>query len=292
MKHGLNAVADSSPEPQSYSVRYFYENFLHGEMKLRAPLFVAILSVAIQHYDHRGDLGSLEAFLPAHALVIFSLTVASALLSLFERTSRMGIILFIAIVAIDFAPRWINLANHTYLAFWTVPLAVLFREWWKSELYSQYLRITLAIVMFAAAAQKLLAGTYIDGSYIYFLGNTGSLTERMFSFTCDSTTGVPCIYVKFISTFILLWQIAVGILLLWGVRSLVFLAIEIGFLLGAGLFADEMNFQVLNIALLCLVFRVGMPIWLLATCLALLVIDVFTISYLLQFLKPLVQYAG
>jgi hypothetical protein len=72
----------------------------------------------------------------------------------------------------------------------------------------------------------------------------------------------------------------------------VFLAIEIGFLLGAGLFADEMNFQVLNVALLCIVFRVGMPIWLLATCLALLVIDIFTISYLLQNLKPLVPYAG
>ena len=72
--------------------------------------------------------------------------------------------MFIAVVAVDFVPRWIKLANHTYLALWTVPLAVLFREWWKSELYSQYLRITLAIVMFAVVTQKLLAGTYIDGS--------------------------------------------------------------------------------------------------------------------------------
>ena len=62
--------------------------------------------------------------------------------------------------------------------------------------------------------------------------------------------------------------------------------------LGAGLFADEMNFQVLNIALLCIVFRVGMPIWLLGTCLALLVIDVFTISYLIEQLTSLVQHAG
>ena len=261
-------------------------------MRDRAPLFVAILSVAIQHYDDEGNLWSLEAFLPAHGSIIFGLIVSSALLCLLERTSRIGIILFIAIATIDFAPHWTRLANHTYLALWTVPLAVLFREWWKSELYSQYLRITLAIVMFAAAAQKLLAGTYIDGSYIYYLGNNGSLTERMFSFTCDSTTGVPCIYVKIISNFILLWQFVVGVLLLWGVRSIVFLAIEIGFLLGAGLFADEMNFQVLNIALLCLVFRVGMPIWLLITCLALLVIDVFTISYLLKLLQPLVQHAG
>ena len=116
-----------------------------------------------------------------------------------------------------------------------------------------------------------------------------SLTERMFSFACDNTSGVPCVYVKIISIFILLWQLTVGILLLWGVRSIVFLAIEIGFLLGAGLFADEMNFQVLNIALLCIIFRVGMPFWLLATCIVLLFIDLYTISYLL---KPLVQYVS
>ena len=109
-----------------------------------------------------------------------------------------------------------------------------------------------------------------------------SLTERMFSFACDNTSGVPCVYYQIISIFILVWQLAVGILLLWGVRSIVFLAIEIGFLLGAGLFADEMNFQVLNIALLCLVFRVGMPMWLLATCIALLFIDLYKISYLLK----------
>jgi hypothetical protein len=65
-----------------------------------------------------------------------------------------------------------------------------------------------------------------------------------------------------------------------GIRSLLFLAIEIGFLLGAGVFADEMNFQVLNIALLCIVFNVGMPIWLLLTCLSLLIIDLFGLGNL------------
>jgi hypothetical protein len=292
MKYGAGALAETSLMLRNISLRNFYADLSRGEMKDRAPLFVAILSVAIQHYDNWGRTEFLQAFLPAYSIVLFCLVVLSALLCLFERTNRIGIILFIAIVAVNFVPRWTSLANHTFLALWTVPLAVLFREWWKSELYSQYLRITLAIVMFAAAAQKLLAGTYIDGSYIYWLGSNGTLTERMFSFTCDSSTGVPCIYVKIISNFILLWQIIVGVLLLWGVRSVLFLAIEIGFLLGAGLFADEMNFQVLNIALLCIVFRVGMPIWLLGTCLALLVIDAFTISYLVQQLIPLVLHAG
>jgi len=149
-----------------------------------------------------------------------------------------------------------------------------------SYLFSFYLRLTLAIAMLAAFLQKVLAGTYVDGTYIYWLSMQGSPTERLFSFACDLSAGVPCLAHKLISQFILLWQLSVGVLLLLGIRSLIFLTIEIGFLLGAGLFADEMNFQVLIIALLCVVFRVGMPAWLLLICLLLLVIDVFGVGYL------------
>ena len=85
-----------------------------------------------------------------------------------------------------------------------------------------------------------------------------------------------------IGIFILAWQLIVGVLLLLGLNSLIFLAIEIGFLLGAGVFADEMNFQVLNIALLCIVFRFGMPLWLAALSIALLVIHLFSISALVD----------
>lgn len=284
MEPSSSADVELPLKPQNSAIWRFHEDFLHGDLKDRAPLFVAILSVAFQHYPYWTDPGDLESFLHEYSLVILGLVVFSAFLSLFASTSRFAIILFTACAVIDTIPRWTYLANHTYLALWTIPFAVLFKEWWKSDLYSLYLRVTLGIVMFAAFAQKLLAGTYIDGSYIYFLSSNGSLTERMFSFACDGTSGVPCIYIRLISIFILLWQLTVGILLLWGIRSIVFLAIEIGFLLGAGVFADEMNFQVLNIALLCLVFRVGMPIWLLTTCITLLVLDVYTISYLLQLL--------
>lgn len=274
-------------KPQNFLTWRFYEDYDHGYLKYRASLSVALLSVVFQQHNQWLNTGGLETFFPGYFLAIFGLVVLSALLSLFASTSRFAIILFITVAAIDMIPRWTSLANHSFLALWSIPLAVLFKEWWKSDLYSLYLRVTLGIVMLAAFAQKLLAGTYIDGSYIYWLSNNGSLTERMFSFACDMTSGVPCVYIRLISIFILLWQLTVGILLLWGVRSIVFLTIEIGFLLGAGVFADEMNFQVLNIALLCIVFRVGMPMWLLATCITLLVIDVFEISYLF---KPLVQY--
>jgi hypothetical protein len=284
MNHDSFARAELALNSQNFLMWRFYKSLLHGDLKYRVPLSVAILSVAFQQYSYWRYQGDLGLFFHGYTLVLFGLVVFSAFLSLFASTSRFAVMLFIAIAAIDIVPRWTMLSNHAFLALWCIPVAVFFKEWWKSDLYSLYLRVTLGIVMFAAVAQKLLAGTYIDGSSIYWLSGHGVLTERMFSFACDNTSGVPCVFYKIIAIFILVWQLAAGILILWGVRSLVFLAIEIGFLLGAGLFADEMNFQVLNIALLCLIFRVGMPLWLLATCIALLFIDLYKISYLLNLL--------
>jgi hypothetical protein len=138
--------------------------------------------------------------------------------------------------------------------------------------------------MLGAAAQKLLAGTYLDGSYIAFLSYFGSTTENMFFVLCSADTlNNPCGWHKFLGTFIVLWQIGVGLLLLAGVRSLLFLTVEVGFLLGAGLYADEMNFQVLNIALLCIAFRVGMSYGLFIACGALLLIDMHSIGRFVQY---------
>jgi len=217
------------------------------------------------------------------------LILCAAVLCLFPRSSRLGVAVFTLGAALVVWPEWQMMANHAWLAVWTIPPAIIFSQWWRSDLYSLYLRVTLGIVMLAAFAQKIVAGTYVDGTYIYWLSAYGDTTKRMFSFACDLSEGAPCLAYKLIGQFILVWQLAVGVLLLLGVRSLIFLAIEVGFLLGAGLFADEMNFQVLNIALLCIVFQVGMPTWLLLGCLLLLVVDVFQISYLI---RELVQYVS
>jgi len=82
--------------------------------------------------------------------------------------------------------------------------------------------------------------------------------------------------------FIVAWQAVVGILLLIGVRNLLFLAIEIAFLLGAGIYADEMNFQVLNIALLCVGFGYGMRIWIFILCSIFLIVDLYGISSIIN----------
>jgi hypothetical protein len=261
----------------------------------RVPLAVAMLSVAFEEWVEDVAKGWKSEGADAFGVDLLNeglnagLIFCAVALCLFPKSSRLGVALFILTAAFTRLPIWMGLANHTWLALWTIPMAVVFKDWWRSDLYALYLRVTLGVVMLAAFAQKVLAGTYVDGSYIYWLSTHGDTTERMFSFACDLSAGVPCLAYKLIGQFILVWQFAVGVLLLLGVRSLIFLTIEVGFLLGAGLFADEMNFQVLNIALLCVVFQVGMPIWLIISCLLLLVIDVFQISYLLT---EMLQYVS
>lgn len=199
--------------------------------------------------------------------------------TLTEKYSRIAVAVFSLFFVYDAFPTWVEQANHSWLAVWTIPIAMLFAKWWEQPLYADYIRVTLGIVMLAAAAQKLLAGTYLDGTYIAYLSYYGSTTENMFRFLCsDDTLYTPCGWHKFLGTFIVIWQISVGLLLLAGLRSVLFLAVEVGFLLGAGIYADEMNFQVLNIALLCIAFRVGMSYGLFIACGALLLIDIHGIS--------------
>lgn len=244
---------------------------------LRLALAIAILTVGFEKsLEMPGDIGT-----ERYHLVAATLTMLAAVpLVLLERTTRLGIVLFTAGLAVYVAVKWAGYHNHGWLTAWTIPVAALFgMRWWDSDLYRWYLRMTLGIAMLAACAQKLLAGTYIDGSYITYLSLHGSSTERLFGFLCcaDAANG-SCGWHRFLGTFIVVWQAAVGILLIAGLRSIAFLAIEVAFLLGAGLYADEMNFQVLNIALLCIGFGYGMRPWLCAICLALLLVDTYSIS--------------
>lgn len=216
-------------------------------------------------------------------LLLVACLLATVPAVFFVRISRLAIVAFTLFLALHVVNEWHTLANHTWLAAWTIPAAAFVSKWWERGTYADYLRITLGIVMLAAAAQKIMAGTYIDGTYIAHLSHQGDPTEQMFRFFCSAQTlQSPCGWHRFLGTFIVVWQVAVGLLLLAGLRSLWFLFIEVSFLLGAGLYADEMNFQVLNIALLCIAFRVGMSYWLFAICAALLVVDVYGIGRLVE----------
>lgn len=287
--HTADEPADEAPQRAESYLSKISRMYEESGARFRAPLSLALLSVAFQEYPS-WLRSSVKVFM-YDRLVLDLLgagLVLAALLAVSARTSRLAIAIFIVIALVAILPDWMAIANHTYLALWSIPVAILFKEWWRSDLYAFYLRLTIGIVMLAAFSQKILAGTYVDGSYIAWLSINGSPTEQLFSFLCDNASPDPCVYYRTISIFILAWQLCVGILLLLGLNSLVFLAIEVGFLLGAGVYADEMNFQILNIALLCIIFRYGMPLWLLAVSIALLVMDLYGISY---FVGILVNHA-
>ncbi len=242
----------------------------------RLALMTAMMSVVFEKSTKLARYNFDEGYEPVIMLAGMAATLPFVL---FEKYSRIAILLFVLLLAPTVYTSWATYANHSWLALWAIPVALLFSKFWDDPLYANYLRVTLGVVMLAAFSQKVLAGTYWDGSYIAYLSYYGSHTERMFQFLCtDATLQVPCGWHRFIGIFIMGWQFAVGALLLAGVRSLLFLFVEISFLLGAGVYADEMNFQVLNIALLCIAFRVGMSYRLFSICVILLVIDLHGIG--------------
>lgn len=288
MRSWFARTADGPSAGQSQETDHYFSRLskVYGEsgVRYRAPLAVAILSVSFQEFPAWLKPGLKLYVYGAPSLALLGVgLLLSSVLAAFASTSRLAVAIFIAVAAIGVLPEYQVLANHTYLALWCIPIAVLFREWWTSDLYAFYLRMTLGIVMIAAFSQKILAGTYLDGSFIAYMSTAGASSERLFSLFCDSASPDPCVVYRLVSIFILTWQLVVGVLLLLGLNSLVFLAIEISFLLGAGIYADEMNFQVLNIAVLCIVFRFGMPLWLLALSVALLVFDRYGVSMLIDF---------
>jgi hypothetical protein len=247
----------------------------------RWALAVAILSVLFE------KLPRFEAnlFYDRYHLLFATVCIAiSCALVLSEKLSRIGLFLFTISIFVYAFSSWSAYHNHGWLSVWTIPAALAFgAKWWDSELYRFYLRASLGIAMLAACAQKVLAGTYLDGSFITFLSFYGGTTEQMFGFLCGPEAKLhSCTAHQGLGIFIVAWQAVVGVLLLIGVRNLLFLAIEIAFLLGAGIYADEMNFQVLNIALLCVGFGYGMRIWIFILCSIFLIVDLYGISSIIN----------
>ena len=180
--------------------------------------------------------------------------------------------------------KWTIYPNHGWLTIWILLAAPLTRRWWEDKDYWTYIRMTMGIVMLAACAQKLMAGSYLDGSYITYLSYEGGTTEQLFGFLCDRKEAMEagCQPHQAIGFFLVAWQGIVGLLLLTGLQSPIILFVEIAFLIGAGIYADELNFQVLNIAFLCIAFGIGMARWLAIICSIMLLVDFFSLSRIVE----------
>src|SRR5262245_16196633 len=154
--HTADHISDGVSEKSEPYFTKLSRKYAESGVRYRAPLTIALFSVAFQKYP----LWTLSGKLALHDQLIHEFVVASivicALLAALARTSRLAVAIYIVIAVIAILPDWTDMANHDWLAFWTIPVAVLFREWWKSDSYSVYLRATLGIVMIAAFLQKVM----------------------------------------------------------------------------------------------------------------------------------------
>ncbi|MEO1160439.1 MAG: hypothetical protein AAFW74_08260, partial [Pseudomonadota bacterium] len=163
---------------------------------IRLALMTAMLSVCFERIPEHFKPENFDWFF---SIALAAGAVAALAATLTEKYSRIAVAIFCVFFLYAVLDRWAAQANHAWLAVWSIPVAVLFTKWWQQPLYADYLRITLGVVMLGAAAQKILAGTYLDGSYIAFLSYFGSTTENMFRILCsEDTLSNPCGWHKFL----------------------------------------------------------------------------------------------
>lgn len=241
---------------------------------MQLALWVAFVSIVFQQGD--------DLYVPntAGAEIGIFLMLVGVVVYCWSGTRQLGTWVFVTGLLISFAFDWYAAANHTWLAVWTLAPVVLFAAWWHERAYTDYVRYTLGFVMLAAAIQKVVAGTYLNGHYLAWMSNYGSASEQAFGFLC--APGEVCGWYVVVSVASVAWQLLVAGFLLLGWKNLWVIGTEVAFLLAVGLFADEMNFQVLNVTLLCIAFRFAIPIWLAVACLAFLVVDLFGVSYFIE----------
>jgi hypothetical protein len=248
---------------------------------MQTALWIAMLSVIFERADALIFYFTRGEYYLTSVIFLMIVVLFTFLYRPLRHASICVFSLGLVLLTID---DWALQANHSWLAFWLITPLVLFPNWWEGISYISYTRITLGVVMLTAGVQKIVTHTYLDGSYITYLSYYGSISEQLFRFVCDSTVLTePCIGHISIGVFIVFWQILVGLLLVFGIMGFWVLMIEVSFLLGAGFYADEMNFQTLNIAMLTIALGYGMKHWLAVACIGLLIIDIIGVGDIIEY---------
>lgn len=172
-------------------------------------------------------------------------------------------------------------ANHVFFSLFLLFPIALFPNKESSEIYSDYVRRCLAIVMIAAATQKLIAGSYLNGDFLKYLASGGDPNENLLLAVCLGQPITECDVLLYISILTVVWQYAIGVLLLINCRHILALVAELLFVLGVGFVTDEMNFQTVNIAALLIAFRIAAPPIVFIGFATLLIIDFFGVENVL-----------
>ena len=184
---------------------------------------------------------------------------------------------FISLILICFS-NWQSVANHIWLLIWIFAGLIFLNSGGKTKLVRDYVRLTLGLVMFSAAIQKVVSGTYIDGSFLAYLTQYGSYTEAYFgNIICKDLDPYKCTNLSIIGTSVIIWQIVIALLLFFNVMNRWVAILEVLFLVSVGVYADELNFQIINIALFCIAFGFKLNLIQFLSLIFIVLVDVVTL---------------
>lgn len=173
-------------------------------------------------------------------------------------------------------------ANHAFLCLWLlIPLAI-FPSQISNPRYSDYVRMTLGIVMTVAAIQKIISGNYLNGVYFKHLSTSIKPGAEILEFLCFGQELANCHTLTYLSIFVVAWQFIIGLCLLFNFRYKAIIWMEIFFVLGVGAITDEMNFQAINVTALMLAFHIRLTPLIFTGIMGLLLIDWIQIHEMLE----------
>ena len=258
-------------------------------LKKLAPFSIIITTLSV-YFEHVFRDPGIMKNLSLEFIFVVSLLGLAFLGVCFKKHHRLSLSLFFLIhILTTFVISWSIFPNHGWLALWVLPAYLLFKDPLADKDYRLFVRCSLGLVMIIAGIQKIIAGTYLDGSFITFLSHYGARTEQFFGFLCEAGTEILfCPWHQVLGVLVVVTQLLVGLFLIVGWKNRYVIAFEIFFLLLVGLFADELNFQILVISLMCIAFGYRMTVRIALFCILILILDAIGLSTIINLFNPIV----
>lgn len=250
------------------------------DYKYSASLCILLISVALLVGEYLVHYNTFIKYRDYDYIAFTSLATLVLLRALIKGIDRWFLLFFLAMTYVilqDFR----STANHVFFTLLLLfPIAV-FPNKESTDTYSDYVRRCLGVVMIAAATQKLISGNYLNGEFLKYLTMGNEPTKAPLALMCFDQPVVDCDVLVYLSIFTVIWQYAIGILLLINCRHILAFFAELLFILGVGFATDEMNFQTVNIAALIIAFRISAPVIAFVGLAMLIIIDLIGIQNIL-----------
>lgn len=241
--------------------RSFLTRTMPGEEVSHLLISLMCASVGLSIWQDFITIDSLRTPMVAAAALVCSLVSLRMLHVGVDRAIALAGAAVVAYMVINFPES----ANHHWLFLWLIAPLIWRPDLAPSEGYSRYVTTSFGLMMIAAGVQKLGSGNYLDGSFLTYLANQGSVSERLLGLLCagpgSATDMQSCGAIIFASWLAVAWQFIIGTLLLAQIRHPLVFLLEVGFVLGVGTVADELSFQCLSVCALMIASRLPMPVW-------------------------------